>query len=344
MPNANRVCLFGSADSAIAPLSITKMSGSATTKLKYCGRTNCENTPTQVCSRCKHVWYCGRTCQHHDWFIHKRYCPGLATGSLTHYYPRSPRLSASQAKFLTTSWVIDLSVQNLIPSTINSVSEFLTIAPPTRGVLLTHQPLVDRFRWGQNSTLCQYMTGCQDGYVEIYPSGYDYDLTHTLYHVPPGNPERNVPTSDLTIDGVELVGIAQLTESEMAIFLEAVVKPAKLSRTAYVVSVGSRKLDHFVEPQMNRNNSHYMHQPDPTQEDGKEGHDFETLQAFRRMGLRLTSPKEDWIRECGVDWTEFFFAKEGNAAENGEIEYGKGPKFDTAFADYWKYIASKSDS
>ncbi|KAM6489347.1 hypothetical protein JOM56_015248 [Amanita muscaria] len=296
------------------------MSGSATTRLKYCGRTNCENTPTHVCSRCKHVWYCGRTCQQSDWSMHKRYCPGLATGSLTHYFPRSPRLSASQAKFLTTSWVIDLSVQNLIPSTINSDWTFFT-----------HQPLVDRFRWGQNSTLCQYLTGRRDGYVEIYPSGYDYDLTHTLYHVPPGNPERNVPTSELTIDGVELVGITQLTEPEMATFLEAVVKPAKLSRTAYVVSVGPRKLDHFVEPQMNRNNSHYMHKPDPTQGDGRERHDFDTLQAFRRMGLRLTSPREDWVRECGVDWTEFFFAKEGNVAES-------------AFADYWKYMASKSDS
>ena len=140
------------------------------------------------------------------------------------------------------------------------------------------------------------------------------------------------------------MGIAQLTESEMAIFLEAVVKPAKLSRTAYIVSVGSRKVDHFVEPQMNRNNSHYMYKPDPAQEDGKERHDFETLRAFQRMGLRLMSPKEDWVRECGVDWTEFFFAKEGNVAESGEIEYGKGPKFDTAFADYWKYMASKSNS
>lgn len=151
-----------------------------------------------------------------------------------------------------------------------------------------------------------------------------------------------MPTSEMTIDGVELVGIAQLTEPEMATFLEAVVKPAKLSRTAYVVSVGSRQLDHFVEPQMNRDNSRYMHMPDPTQQDGKERQDFDTLQALRRMGLRLTSPREDWVRECGVDWTEFFFAKEGNVAESGEIEYGKGPKFDTAFADYWKYMASKS--
>jgi len=277
--------------------------------------------------------------------MHKRYCPGLATGSLTHYFPRSPKLSASQTKFLTTSYVIDLSVQNLIPNTINSdwtVSEFLTIAHPTRGVLLTHQPLVDRFRWSHNSTLCRYLTGRRDGYVEIYPSGYDYDLTHTLYHVPPGNSERTVPTSELTIDGVELVGIAQLTEPEMATFFEAVVKSAKLSRTAYVVSASSRKLDDFVEPQMNRNNSHYMHKPDPTQEDG---HDFDTLQALRGMGLKLTSPREDWVRECGVDWAEFFFAKDsGNVAGSGEIEYGKGPKFDTAFADYWKYMASKSES
>ena len=150
-----------------------------------------------------------------------------------------------------------------------------------------------------------------------------------------------MPTSELTIDGVELVGMAKLTEPEMAAFLEAVVKPAKLSRVAYIVSAGSRKLDQFVEPQMNRTNSHYMHKPDPTQEDR---HDFDTLQKFRRMGLRLTSPREDWVRECGVDWSEFFFAKEGDVAESGEIEYGKGPKFDTAFADYWKYMASKSDS
>ena len=190
--------------------------------------------------------------------VDDRYCPRLTTGSLTHYFPRSPRLSASQSKSLTTSWV----------------------------------------------------------------TGYDYDLTHTLYHIPPGNSERTVPTSELTIDGVELVGIAQLTEPEMVTFLEAVVKPVKLSPTVYVVSVGSRNLDHFVEPQMNRKNSHYMHKPaaDPTRWT-EERHDFETLRAFQRMGLRLTSPREDWVRECGVDWTEFFFAKEGNVAEGGEIEY-----------------------
>lgn len=140
------------------------------------------------------------------------------------------------------------------------------------------------------------------------------------------------------------MGIAQLTEPEMAVFLEAVLKPAKLSPAACTVSVGSRQLDQFVEPQMNRNNSRYMHRPDPAEVDGKERHDFETLQALRRMGLRLTSPRDDWVRECGVDWTVFFFDKEGRATGSGEIEYGKGPKFDTAFADYWKYMASKPNS
>jgi hypothetical protein len=82
--------------------------------------------------------------------------------------------------------------------------------------------------------------------------------------------------------------------------------------------------------------------PDLSEGDGKEN--FEMLQALRRMGLRETSPKENWVRECGVDWTEFFFNEERNAVESGEIEYGKGPKFNTAFADYWKYMASKSDS
>lgn len=140
------------------------------------------------------------------------------------------------------------------------------------------------------------------------------------------------------------MGIAQLTEPEMAAFLEAVVKPAKLSPAAYIRSVGSRQLDRFVEPQMNRNNSRYMHRPDPAEGDGKERDDFDMLQALRRMGLTLTSSKEDWVRECGVDWTEFFFNEEGNAVKSGEIEYGKGPKFNTAFADYWKYMATRSDS
>jgi hypothetical protein len=54
------------------------------------------------------------------------------------------------------------------------------------------------------------------------------------------------------------VGIAQLTEPEMATFLEAVVKPAKLSPMVYIVSVGSRNLITF-HPQMNRKNSHYIH-------------------------------------------------------------------------------------
>ena len=58
---------------------------------------------------------------------------------------------------------------------------------------------------------------------------------------------------------------------------------------------------------MNRNNSHYMHRPNPAEGDGKERHDYEMLQALRGKGLRLTSPREDWVRECGVDWTVFFF-------------------------------------
>ena len=43
----------------------------------------------------------------------------------------------------------------------------------------------------------------------------------------------------------------------MVTFLKAVVKPAELSPTVSVVSVGSRNLDHFVKPQMNRKNSYY---------------------------------------------------------------------------------------
>ena len=120
-----------------------------------------------------------------------------------------------------------------------------------------------------------------------------------------------MPTSDLTIDGVELVGISQMTEPEMATFLEAIVKRAKLSPVAYIMSVGSRQLDWFVEPHMNRNNSHYMHRPNPAEGDGKERHDYKMLQALRRKGLRLTSPWEDWVRECGWTGRSSFSTRKG---------------------------------
>ncbi|KAF3126251.1 hypothetical protein TWF703_010509 [Orbilia oligospora] len=309
-----------------------------------CGRLNCENkTATQFCGKCKKVWYCGRPCQAEDWSGHKRRCPDLASGILTHEFKRSPRLSERQCDFLTRAWTIDLLVQNLIPGNTShewSVPETLTISPPTLGVLLSHQPLEDRFRWSQNSTLCQFLTGNSSGFLEIYPSGYDYDLTHTLYYIPERNPPRTVPTSELTIEGAELVGITQLDKDSMATFLEAVVGPARRSPVASIKSMSTRQIDDFVEPQMNRKNSSYMHRVEPDRMKAKEREEYETLQRMRRRGLRLTSASDLWVAECDMDWPEFFFGKRGDIGST-EIDYWKGPKNDTTWADYWNYMATK---
>ncbi|KAF3192150.1 hypothetical protein TWF788_004337 [Orbilia oligospora] len=260
-----------------------------------CGRLNCENkTATQFCGRCKKVWYCGRPCQAEDWSSHKRRCPDLASGILTHEFKRSPRLSARQCDFLTRAWTIDLSVQNLIPG----------------------------------------------GFLEIYPSGYDYDLTHTLYYIPERNPPRTVPTSELTIEGVELVGIAQLDKDSMATFLEAVVGPARRSPVASIKSMSTRRIDDFIEPQMNRKNSSYMHRSEPDRMKAKEREEYETLQRMRRRGLKLTSASDLWVTECGMDWPQFFFGKREDIG-SAEIDYWKGPKNDTTWAGYWNYMATK---
>ncbi|KAF3910967.1 hypothetical protein AA313_de0200731 [Arthrobotrys entomopaga] len=309
-----------------------------------CGRLNCgNNTATQFCGRCKKVWYCGRSCQTQDWTKHKRYCPGLASGLLTHELKRSPRLSPSQSKFLKT-WPVDLSVQNLIPGNTSqewSVPETLSFDSSTSGVLLSHQPLVDRFRWGHNSSLCKFLTGYSSGYLQIFPSGYDYDLTHTLYYVPERNPPRTVNTSELTIEGVELVGITLLDKHSMATLLEAVVGPARRSPVAYTASAGSRQIEDFIEPQANRKNSKYMYRSLPEQLDAKRREEYEILQLMRRRGLKLTSDPEIWVGECGMNWPEFFFGERENI-DNTELDYGKGPKSNTMEADYWKWMASNN--
>ncbi|KAK6513601.1 hypothetical protein TWF506_008038 [Arthrobotrys conoides] len=239
---------------------------------------------------------------------------------------------------------MDLSVQNVVPGNTShewSVPETFTISPPTMGVLLSHQPLDDRFRWSHNSTLCKFLTGDSSGYIEIYPSGYDYDLTHTLYYVPEQNPPRTVPTSELTIDGVELVGITQLDKHSMAAFLETVIGPARKSSVACTKSLTSRQIEDFIEPEMNRKNSSYMHKLEPDRMKGNEREEYETLQRMRRRGLKLTSASEIWVAECGMDWPDFFFGKRENTGST-ELEYGTGPKSDTSWADYWKWMASNS--
>ncbi|KAK6527197.1 hypothetical protein TWF281_010388 [Arthrobotrys megalospora] len=318
----------------------TLSSRGATTPAHACGHLDCENhTATQFCGKCKKVWYCGRPCQTADWTSHKRYCPGLASGILTHEFKRSASLSPRQCDFLKKSWPIDLSVQNLIPGNTShewSVPETLTISPSTLGVLLSHQPLEDRFRWGHNSSLCKFLTGDSSGYLEVYPSGYDYDLTHTLYYIPERNPPRTVPTSELTIEGVELVGITQLDKHHMATFLEAVVGPARRSSVAYITSAGSHQVEDFIEPQTNTKNS----KSGLDRMDAKQREEYETLQRMRRRGLKLTSASEMWIGECGMDWPDFFFGNREDIGSTG-LEYGKGPKSDTTWADYWQWMASK---
>ncbi|KAF8464692.1 hypothetical protein BDZ91DRAFT_729647 [Kalaharituber pfeilii] len=288
------------------------------TNTHKCGYNSCTHDATKHCGECKQVWYCSRECQRADWQgIHKRMCPGLASGLLTHDFKRSPKLDSKQRDFLSKHYAIDISVQNLIPGNTShdwSVPKTLAIA---------HRPY---------SMLCQFLPGRSIGYVEIYPSGYDYDLTHTLYYVPESNPARTVPTSELTIEGVELVGVQQLDKQAMATFLEAVVGRAKSSPTAYIVSIGEHNIDQFIEPQMNNENHHYMYRG-LDRLNGKERREHETLQALRRNGLRLTSPSGDWMRKLGMDWTEYFFGVV-EVTEGKELNYGTGPKFDMARGDY----------
>jgi len=127
----------------------------------------------------------------------------------------------------------------------------------------------------------------------------------------------------------------------MAAFLEAVVGPARMSPVAYITSLGSREIEDFIEPQMNKGNTKYMHRSGRDRMDAKQREEYETLQHMRRAGLKLTSASETWVGKCGMHWPEYFFGKREDIG-NKELEYGKGPKFDTSWADYWKWMASNN--
>ncbi|KAF3918219.1 hypothetical protein ABW20_dc0108507 [Dactylellina cionopaga] len=233
-------------------------------------------------------------------------------------------------------------VGNVKKSGIVAAGVKLKIGPPTNGIVqvLRAPPTPRRpFHWGHNPSLCKFLTGDSTGYLEIYPSGYDYDLTHTLYYIPESNPPRTVPTSELTIEGVELVGITQLDKISMATLLEAVIGPTRRSPVANMTFLGSRQVEDFIEPQKNTKNSHYMYKSGPDRMDAKQREEYETLQRMRRRGLKLTSASQMWVEECGMDWPDFYFGKRQDIER--ELEYGKGPKSDKTWSGYWEWMASK---
>lgn len=134
-------------------------------------------------------------------------------------YIRSANLSAKQRQFLSR-FTIDAGVQRLIPS--STVSENVHISAAAVGLLLTHQPLVARFYWNDFLQVSQLINRRLNRFVTILPSSYDYDLTHTLYFLPLDTVERSIPTSELSIPGVELTGAHPFERDELAVFLEAV--------------------------------------------------------------------------------------------------------------------------
>lgn len=214
-------------------------------------------------------------------------------------YIRSANLSAKQREFLSR-FTIDAGIQRLIPS--STVSETVHISTTAVGLLLTHQPLVARFYGNDFFQISQLINGRLNGYVTILPSGYDYDLTHTLYFLPLDTAERNIPTSELSIPGVELTGAHTFERDELAVFLEAVhercslagaagarIRPCKIVKW---LDIETPSRDYFERPGL------WLNKP---------GYEEYVGSLRRQFSLHLYSGTDIWIQNVGMDWPEYFF-------------------------------------
>ena len=65
----------------------------ASTACVLCGKAS----PTQSCSRCKSVWYCGRNCQNSDWERHKKECKHLRKKGARDQYSDDPMMAGVMA-------------------------------------------------------------------------------------------------------------------------------------------------------------------------------------------------------------------------------------------------------
>jgi hypothetical protein len=212
---------------------------------------------------------------------------------------RSGRLSDRQRSFLSRM-LVDPTVQQLIPSSV--VTETIEIGPQDIGLLLTHQPLIARFHHNDYHRLSEFLSGCRNGSSVIFPTGYDYDLTHTLYYLVSGGSRRSIATEELSIPGVELTGACVLGRREMAVFLEEVVVRCSRSSVARVNSYSDiGPWLRVVPPGRQYDGS----RKGLCLEDGEE-----EFVGHLRMdcSLRLDTKPSVWVEHLGMDWPEYFFA------------------------------------
>ncbi|KAF8453885.1 hypothetical protein BDZ91DRAFT_45789 [Kalaharituber pfeilii] len=53
----------------------------------------CGQQTTNTCARCKHVWYCGKSCQKYDYKVHKHLC----SSETPLYPPKDPAKPSARA-------------------------------------------------------------------------------------------------------------------------------------------------------------------------------------------------------------------------------------------------------
>lgn len=209
--------------------------------------------------------------------------------------------SANKQRQFLSRFTIDAGVQRLIPS--STVSENEHISTTAVGLLLTHQPLVARFYWNDFFQVSKLINGRLNGFVTILPSGYDYDLTHTLYFLPLDTADRSIPTSELSIPGVELLGARTFERDELAVFLEAVHERCSLTGAAGARFTGPCKIVKWLD--IETPGRDYFERPGLWL--NKPGHEEYVGSLRRQFSLHLYSGKEIWIQNVGMDWPEYFF-------------------------------------
>lgn len=215
-------------------------------------------------------------------------------------YIRSSNLSDKQRQFLS-QYTIDPEVQRLIPS--STISDSVDISSTAVGLLLSHQPLVGRFYWDDFTQLSLLINRRLDGYVTIFPSGYDYDLTHTLFFLSLDNPERSIPTSELTFSGVELTGACTFERDELGVFLEAVHKRSIRDGTTKRRFAGGSDMVTWLAIETP---SHDYFEPAGLWLN-KPSHEEYVASLRSQCSLHLYSGSDIWIRTVGMDWPEYFF-------------------------------------
>lgn len=160
-----------------------------------------------------------------------------------------------------------------------------------------------RFYWDDFCQISLLVNGRLNGYVTIFPSGYDYDLTHTLYLASFDDPERNIPSSELTIPGVELTGAREFERDELAVLLEGLQKSCTRGGTAGARIRGGCSLVKWLA--IETASREYSEPAGLWLE--KPGHEEYVANLRSQCSLHLYSSPDIWIRTVGMDWPEYFF-------------------------------------